>query len=241
MEDLMNMIVHRAESRGKAFHGWLQSYHTFSFANYYNPDRMGFGTLRVINDDIIAPAMGFGTHPHKDMEIISVPISGALKHKDTLGNEYVIKKGEIQTMSAGYGIYHSEYNASEKEDANFLQIWVLPKILGIEPAYSQKEFKEIDRENNFQLIVSPNGRDNSVSINQDAFFSLTRMEKGTNLDYECYLQGNGIYLFVIGGSVKVRGTVLNARDGLGIEDFENLAFEALDTTEVLLMEVPMMG
>jgi redox-sensitive bicupin YhaK (pirin superfamily) len=241
MEGLMNMIVHKAESRGKMFHGWLQSYHTFSFANYYNPDRMGFGTLRVINDDIIAPAMGFGTHPHKDMEIISIPISGALKHKDTLGNEYVIEKGEIQTMSAGYGIYHSEYNASEKEDANFLQIWVLPKILGIEPAYSQKEFKEIDRENNFQLIVSPDGRDNSVSINQDAFFSLTRMEKGTNLDYKCYLQGNGIYLFVIDGSVKVRGTVLNARDGLGIEGFENLTFEALDITEVLLMEVPMMG
>lgn len=237
----MNTIVHKAETRGQAFHGWLQSHHTFSFANYYNPSRMGFGALRVINDDIIAPAMGFGTHPHRDMEIISVPISGSLKHKDTLGNEYVIRIGEIQTMSAGYGIYHSEYNASEKEDANFLQIWVLPKKLGIEPAYSQKEFKETDRENNFQLIVSPDGRENSVSINQDAFFSLTRMEKGKNLDYQRYLKGNGVYLFVIDGSVKVGDIVLNVRDGLGVEDFESLPLEALDNAEVLLMEVPMMG
>jgi len=238
---LMNAVVHKAETRGKAFHGWLQSHHTFSFANYYNPDRMGFGALRVINDDIIAPSMGFGTHPHKDMEIISVPISGSLKHKDTLGNEYVIKKDEIQTMSAGNGIYHSEYNASESDNAEFLQIWVLPKKLGIEPSYSQKEFKDSDRNNGFQLVVSPDGRNDSVSINQDAFFSLTNLEKGKKLDYKKYLGKNGVYLFVIDGSLKVGDTVLKTRDGIGIEDADNLPLEALDNAEVLVMEVPMMG
>lgn len=237
----MNTIVHKAETRGKAFHGWLQSYHTFSFANYYNPSRMGFGALRVINDDIIAPATGFGTHPHRDMEIISVPISGALRHKDTLGNEYVIKKGEIQTMSAGTGIYHSEYNNSDQEDAQFLQIWVLPKKLGIQPNYSQKEFSVSDRTNGFQLVVSPDGREDSVSINQDAFFSLSNLEKGKKIDYKRYLKGNGAYLFVIDGSLKVGDTILNARDGLGVEDFESLSLEALDDAEILLMEVPMIG
>jgi redox-sensitive bicupin YhaK (pirin superfamily) len=237
----MNTIVHKAETRGKAFHGWLQSYHTFSFANYYNPSRMGFGALRVINDDIIAPATGFGTHPHRDMEIISVPISGALRHKDTLGNEYVIKKGEIQTMSAGTGIYHSEYNNSDQEDAQFLQIWVLPKKLGIQPNYSQKEFSVLDRTNGFQLVVSPDGREDSVSINQDAFFSLSNLEKGKKIDYKRYLKGNGAYLFLIDGSLKVEDTILNARDGLGVEDFETLSLEALDDAEILLMEVPMMG
>jgi quercetin 2,3-dioxygenase len=186
-ESLMNTILHKADSRGKAYHGWLESNFSFSFANYYNPKRMGFGALRVINDDIIAPSMGFGTHPHRDMEIISVPIYGSLRHKDTLGNEYAIKKGEIQTMSAGYGIYHSEYNNSDKEDANFLQIWVLPKKLGIQPTYSQKQFEENQRKNKFQLIVSPDGRENSASINQDAFFSLSQLEKGKTLEYKNYL------------------------------------------------------
>ncbi len=237
----MNTILHKADSRGKAFHGWLESYHTFSFANYYNPERMHFGALRVINDDVIAPSMGFGTHPHRDMEIISVPISGSLRHKDTLGNEYAIKKGEIQTMSAGHGIYHSEYNNSDKEEANFLQIWVLPKKLGIDPSYSQKEFKEAERKNKFQLVVSPDGRDNSASINQDAFFSLSNVEKGTQIEYKKYLDKNGVYLFVIDGSLKVGDTLLEKRDGIGIEAVDSITLEALEDVELLLMEVPMLG
>jgi redox-sensitive bicupin YhaK (pirin superfamily) len=167
---IMETVLHKSNTRGVADHGWLNSYHSFSFANYYNPERMGFGALRVINDDTVAPSMGFGTHPHRDMEIISIPLSGELKHKDTIGNDFVIKPGEVQTMSAGTGIMHSEYNNSEKDDVNFLQIWVMPKQNGIAPAYSQKDFNSEERENAFQLVVSPDGRNNSATINQDAFF-----------------------------------------------------------------------
>jgi len=176
--------LHKADTRGIANHGWLNSHHTFSFASYFNPERMGFGTLRVINDDVVAPSMGFGTHPHQNMEIISLPLRGALKHKDTMGNSHVIKKGEVQAMSAGTGVSHSEYNNSKTEDVNFLQIWVMPKKLNIAPNYSQKEFSAEQRKNKFQLVVSPDGRENTVSINQDAFFSLSDLKEGKTIEYK---------------------------------------------------------
>ncbi len=233
--------VHKANTRGEANHGWLKSQHTFSFASYYNPERMSFGTLRVINDDIIAPTMGFGTHPHQNMEIISVPISGSLRHKDTMGNEYVIKKGEIQTMSAGSGIAHSEYNASDNEDANFLQIWVLPKKMNITPQYSQKLFSTKERENDFQLVVSPDGRKGSAQINQDAFFSLATIDTGKELNYSKYKSDNGVYFFVIDGSLQVGEDNLNKRDGLGIENQDNLKITANEKSEILIMEVPLLS
>lgn len=232
------MTLHQAQTRGFADHGWLKSHHTFSFADYYNPERMGFGALRVINDDSVDGGMGFGTHPHRDMEIISIPLEGAIAHKDSTGTSSVIKKGEVQIMSAGTGILHSEFNANQEEAAKFLQIWVLPKKLNVKPRYEQKAFNSHERKNKLQLVVSPDGRDGSVSINQDAFFTLANLESGKELTYQNLLKGNGVYLFLISGSVEVNGEVLNARDGLGLEDFDSLDIKALSDSEILLMEVP---
>ena len=232
------MHIHLSDSRGFADHGWLKSHHSFSFADYYNPERMGFGALRVINDDAIDGAMGFGTHPHKNMEIITIPLEGTLAHKDSTGTSSFIRKGEVQIMSAGTGITHSEFNANKDEVVKLLQIWVLPKKLGVKPRYEQKEFSHADRKNNLQLVVSPDGREGSVSINQDAFFSLTDLDKDKTLTYQRKHLGNGIYLFVIKGKIEVNGEVLNERDGLGIEAFNELNMKSLLASEVLLMEVP---
>lgn len=235
----MKNILHKANTRGVADHGWLHSHHTFSFANYFNPNRMGFGVLRVINDDIVAASKGFGTHPHQNMEIISVPLKGSLKHKDTMGNDFVISKGEVQAMSAGTGIAHSEYNNSSEDDVNFLQIWVQPKEMNIEPRYSQKQFSEIDRVNKFQLVVSPDGREESVKINQDAFFSLVKLEKGVELKYEKYLESNGIYFFLLDGHLNLNGEVLEKRDGLGVQIEDGITLRADEASELLIMEVPL--
>ena len=235
----METTLHRANTRGKANHGWLNSHHTFSFANYYNPERMGFGALRVINDDVVAAAKGFGTHPHSNMEIISVPLKGSLKHEDTMGNKTVIKTGEIQVMSAGTGIAHSEYNNSADEEVNFLQIWVLPKEDDVEPGYGQKEFHREDRLNRSQLVISPDGRDGSLKINQDAFFSQLSLEKGKSVDYKLYSPNNGVYLFVIDGSLKLGEAVLQARDGLGMSGEQHFSLSAEQDSEVLIMEVPL--
>lgn len=236
----MKIELHKSETRGRVDLGWLQSYHSFSFSSYFNPERMGFGSLRVINDDVIAPAKGFDTHPHRDMEIITILLSGALKHKDSMGNDFVIKKGEIQAMSAGTGIAHSEHNDSSIEDVSLLQIWVLPKKLGVKPSYSQKSFKQGLRENQFQLIVSPDGRNNSVEINQDAFFSLVKLSKGHSLTYDKYLKENGIYFFAIEGSVEIEGVTIHKRDGLGLEQGDQVSLVATEDTELLVMEVPML-
>lgn len=233
----MERILHKSNSRGLADHGWLQSRHTFSFANYYNPSRMGFGALRVINDDIVAPGMGFGTHPHHDMEIVSIPLRGSLHHKDTMGNDFIIQKNEVQVMSAGTGIQHSEFNNSGETDTNFLQIWVLPEKMGIDPTYSQEKFSQEDQHNQFQLVVSPDGRNGSVSINQQAFFSLIKLQKGHKQLYHKYIQENGLYLFVIEGEIKTDET-LQKRDGLALKGFDNVELEALQDSELLLMEVP---
>lgn len=233
------MLIHPSETRGKADHGWLKSRHTFSFADYFDPERLGFGVLRVINDDSIAPGMGFGTHPHRDMEIITIPTAGALAHKDSEGNSSIIRKGEVQIMSAGTGIRHSEFNASDSEQSELLQIWVHPKVNNVKPRYEQKAFTPESRQNQFSLVVSPDGREGSVVINQDAFFSLADMEEGVELTYQPKLPGNGAYLFILKGEINLNGTKLNPRDGVGIDDLSGLKLKALTQAEVLIMEIPL--
>lgn len=235
----MKKVLHKSNTRGAANHDWLKSYHTFSFANYYDPERMDFGTLRVINDDYIAPAKGFGTHPHDNMEIITIPLAGSLKHKDNMGNEYVIHSDDVQAMSAGTGVEHSEFNNSENEEVNLLQIWVRPKKINIKPSYSQKSFKSADRKNKLQLVVSPDGRENSVQINQDAFFSLTELEKGLTLNYTKYKPENGLYIFVIEGDLDLNGDLISKRDGIGIENLDNIVLSSQSKSKILIMEVPM--
>ncbi len=235
----MKTTVHKAESRGNADHGWLNSYHTFSFANYYNPERERFGLLRVLNDDIVQPGEGFGTHPHDNMEIISIPLKGALAHKDSTGNEHVINTGDAQIMSAGSGLFHSEYNASKKELVNFLQIWVFPKVRDIEPRYDQKTYNSVDRINKFQTVVSPKKSDDTLWINQDSYFSLANLTIGSNVKYSINHKGNGIYLFVLEGSVTVAGEKLNKRDAIGIEESDNIEITADENSEILVIEVPM--
>ncbi|AZA94023.1 pirin family protein [Chryseobacterium sp. G0162] len=235
----MKTVYHKADSRGHANHGWLNSYHTFSFANYQNKDRMNFGVLRVLNDDTVSQGMGFGTHPHRDMEIISIPLEGDLEHKDSMGTTAVIKKGEIQVMSAGTGVQHSEYNKNKDEEVKFLQIWVFPKELNVAPRYDQKSIKEGEKINGFQQILSPNKNDDGVWIHQDAWFNIANFKKGNGKNYMLNKKDNGVYAFVLKGSAKVGDRVLNERDGLGIWDTQSFNIEAIEDTEILLMEVPM--
>jgi hypothetical protein len=231
--------LHLAASRGHANHGWLKSYHTFSFASYFDPNRMSFGTLRVINDDVIDPSTGFDTHSHQNMEIISIPLSGKLHHKDTMGNDFKIAAGEVQVMSAGTGISHSEYNDSNSESANFLQIWVFPKKNNIVPSYAQKEFSTEGRKNKFQLIVSPAGIEGAVKIDQDAYFSLIELDKDHQADYQKYEEQNGVYFFVIDGELQIGDQGLSKRDGLGLEKVDNINLKASLSSSILVMEVPM--
>lgn len=233
------MILHKAETRGHADHGWLKSSHTFSFAQYYRQDREHFGALRVLNDDFVAAGMGFGMHPHKNMEIVTIPLEGDLEHKDSMGNHGVIRKNDVQIMSAGTGIYHSEMNGNKDKDVKFLQIWVFPKENEIKPRYDQVTLKVEDRVDKFQLIVSPK-KEESMWINQDAFFSLGHLTKGKQIDYSLNVKGNGVYAFVIEGDVTINGHKLNKRDGLGILDIESFSLIADSESEVLLMEVPML-
>jgi len=236
---MQKSVLHKAGTRGLADHGWLKSYHTFSFADYYNPDRIHFGALRVLNDDKVAPGMGFGTHPHNDMEIISIPLEGDLEHKDSIGNTTIIKHGDIQVMSAGTGVRHSEYNKNKDQEVKFLQIWVIPNKKGVTPRYDQITLNENDRLNKLQQIVSPDANDSGVWIHQDAWFHLGKMTKGTSLEYDFKKNGNGVYVFVLDGDVTVNDTSLNKRDGFGIWDTDKLKLIADSDTEVLLMEVPM--
>lgn len=235
----MKTIMHRSNTRGHAEHGWLDSHHTFSFASYHNPERVRFGLLRVLNDDIVQPGEGFGTHPHDNMEIVSIPLSGALAHKDSTGNEHVINTGDVQIMSAGSGLYHSEYNASQKEEVNFLQIWVFPKERDIQPRYDQKTFSKAERKNKFQTVVSPEKNSSSLWINQDSYFSLADIEAGKEISYNINKKGNGVYLFVISGSAEAAGTNLDKRDGFGIEDTDKITVTAKENSEILVIEVPM--
>lgn len=236
----MNTILHKASTRGEVNHGWLQSKHSFSFANYHNPERMSFGVLRVLNDDRVSENMGFGTHPHKNMEIISIPLEGDLKHKDNMGNETVIKSGDIQVMSAGTGVMHSEYNNNPDQDVKFLQIWVLPNKQNVKPRYQQITLNAADRANKFQQIVSPNLDDSGVWIHQNAWFNMSNLESGKELSYLLNdPESNGVYVFVLNGEVTVNGQSLNRRDGYGVWDTKQLHIKADSDTELLVMEVPM--
>ncbi len=236
---MANTILHKADTRGDADHGWLHSRHTFSFANYYDPSRMHFGALRVLNDDYVAPGMGFGTHPHDNMEIISIPLEGDLEHKDSMGNLTVIKNGDIQVMSAGTGVRHSEYNKNDDQPVKFLQIWVFPNKRNVTPRYDQITLNTDDRKNRFQQIVSPNPDDEGVWIHQNAWFHVADLDKGTSLDYALKGEGNGLYVFVLNGDVAVDGQELNSRDGFGTWDVNKVNFYATGDTSLLLMEVPM--
>lgn len=236
---MKNTILHKSESRGDANHGWLHSKHTFSFANYYNPERMHFGVLRVLNDDTVAAGMGFGTHPHDNMEIISIPLEGDLEHKDSMGNTTVIKNGDIQVMSAGTGIQHSEYNKNKDKAVKFLQIWVFPNKKNVTPRYDQITLKLEDRHNKLQQILSPNANDASLWIHQNAWFHLGKFDKGIATDYTFKGQGNGVYIFNLTGTLEVNGQLVETRDGFGIWDTDKINIKANTDSEFLIMEVPM--
>lgn len=233
-------ILHKAETRGHANHGWLNSYHTFSFANYYNPERMHFGALRVLNDDTIDGGMGFDTHPHDNMEIISIPLEGDLEHKDSMGNVTVIKHGDIQVMSAGTGIFHSEYNKNKDSKGKFLQIWVFPNKRGVTPRYDQITLNIEDRHNKLQQVLSPNVDDEGVWIHQNAWFHLGKFDSGVSAEYVLKAKENGVYVFVISGNVTVNNQALQTRDGLGVWEADSLSIKADSDAEFLLMEVPML-
>lgn len=232
-------VLHKAATRGYADHGWLKSHHTFSFASYYNPQRMNFGALRVLNDDSVDGGRGFGEHPHDNMEIISIPLQGDLEHRDSMNNIAVIKNGDIQVMSAGTGIYHSEYNKDSHTQAKFLQIWVFPNKRNVEPRYDQLTLDAGDRHNKLQQVLSPNQDDAGVWIHQDAWFNLGEFDKGVSTNYKLHKPGQGVYVFVLKGDVKVNDQLLNTRDGFGTWDTDQFDITAETDAEFLLMEVPM--
>lgn len=235
----MKIVVHQANTRGHANHGWLDSHHSFSFANYYDPARVHFGLLRVLNDDIVKGGMGFGTHPHDNMEIVSIPLSGALEHKDTTGRNEMIRTNDVQIMSAGSGISHSEYNASKTDAVNFLQIWVFPKMKNIPPRYEQKTFKPEDRVNKLLTVVSPEKDSPAVWINQDAWFHLGNLTPGFTADYSIKKNGNGVYAFVLEGEVTIANQMLNKRDGFEISETDKISIIANTDAQILVIDVPM--
>ena len=235
----MKSLLHKAATRGHADHGWLNSHHTFSFAGYHDPERMHFGVLRVLNDDQVAPGRGFGTHPHDNMEIISIPLEGDLEHKDSMGNTTTIKEGDVQVMSAGTGIQHSEYNKNTDQEVKFLQIWVFPNKRNVEPRYDQISIREIEKENAFYQVLSPNPDDEGVWVHQDAWFHMGNFQAGATDTYQIKKEGNGVYAFVLDGEVEIDGQKLEKRDGLGIWDTASFDFKSTSNSRVLLMEVPM--
>jgi len=237
-EQMGQHTLHKSDSRGLADHGWLLSRHTFSFANYFDPQRIQFGALRVLNDDIVQPGMGFGTHPHNNMEIISIPLSGALEHKDSTGRTQAILTGDVQIMSAGSGLHHSEYNHSSSEEVNFLQIWVLPKEKNISPRYEQKTFDLSASKNTLVNVVAPdNGK--AVWINQDAWFYLGEFDADETYQYKLQRSGSGVYVFLIEGAATINGVKMQRRDGLGINELENIKISTDSDSKILLMEIPM--
>ena len=235
----MNKVYHSAEKRGHADHGWLNANHSFSFASYYDPNRMNFGALRVLNDDTISPGKGFGKHSHDNMEIITIPLKGDLEHKDSLGNIGAINEGEIQVMSAGTGIYHSEYNKNSDKFINLLQLWVMPKKQDVKPRYDQRSFKGLKKKNSIYQVLSPYPEDEGMWIHQDAWIHLGDFEEVTSVDYMLKKKGNGVYIFVIEGIFKVANEKLEKRDALGVWNTESITFEAQSKSQVLLIEVPM--
>lgn len=235
----MKKIVHKSNTRGYFDYGWLKTNHTFSFSSYYNPDRVRFGLLRVLNDDIVAPGQGFGTHPHNNMEIVSIPLKGALAHKDSAGNEEVLIPNEVQVMSAGTGINHSEYNHSKDDEVNFLQLWIFPDKKGYKPRYDQKSFNNEERKNQLLKIVSPDKSNGSLWLNQDAHLSMSDIENGKTINYKINTKENGVYIFLIDGEISVGEEVLHKRDGMGIWEADEISITANLNSQVLLIEVPM--
>jgi len=235
----MKLTVHKAAYRGHADHGWLNTWHSFSFANYYNPDRIHFGALRVLNDDTIQAGMGFGTHPHDNMEIITIVLDGELAHKDSMGNGSVIRPGEVQVMSAGTGIQHSEFNHSKVNEASLLQIWVFPDKKNVEPRYGQAEFAGEEMNGKWRTVVSPDGKDDSLWIHQQAWFSLGVFEPGSTISYTLKKSDSLVYLFLISGELTVGSETLNQRDALGIEEIEGpISMKTNKASKILVMEVP---
>lgn len=235
----MKAVSHKSESRGHADHGWLKTQHTFSFANYYDPSRIHFGALRVLNDDWIAPSQGFGRHPHDNMEIITIPFSGEVLHQDSMGNKGTIQPGEIQVMSAGTGVFHSEHNNSSKDPLTLFQIWVLPNKKNVTPRYDQITISDLAIKNELYQILSPNPDDQGVWIHQDAWFHLGDLDKGTQVNYQLKRKESGIYVIVVEGKIDIEGFELNKRDGIGLSELDAAKITALEDTKVLVMEVPM--
>jgi redox-sensitive bicupin YhaK (pirin superfamily) len=235
----MKKIIHKSFERGKTELGWLHSLHSFSFGSYYDPDKMGFGLLRVLNDDTVEPGKGFGTHPHNNMEIISIVLNGALEHKDSMGGGSVIYKGDVQVMSAGTGVTHSEFNHSRTELVQFLQIWIIPNERGLKPRYDQKHFDLKNLKNKILTVVSGDKLDSKMFINQNAAISIGSLEKGKVLRYNNIYNENGIYLFVLEGSINLDNEYINERDAVGIYDTDGFNFNASSNTKFIIIEVPM--
>lgn len=236
----MKMVLHKAETRGHANHGWLDTHHSFSFASWYNPDRMHFGALRVLNDDFVAAGQGFGLHPHDNMEIVTIMLDGILEHRDSMGHIEQLQPNEVQAMSAGSGIQHAEYNASKTNSLNLLQIWVFPDRANVEPRYEQHKFNPEDRKGKWQILVAPKEaeEDTSLWLHQNAWFARTDIKSGESIDYRLHKDNQAVYLFVIDGSIKVGDQEVHKRDGIGISDLDNLTIEAAIDSDVLLIEIP---
>ena len=235
----MKSVLHRAGTRGHANHGWLDSHHTFSFANYHNPERMHFGVLRVLNDDVVSGGRGFGTHPHDNMEIVSIPLEGDLEHKDSMGNTTIIKQGDVQVMSAGTGVHHSEKNKNADEEVRFLQIWMFPNKKNVTPRYDQITLDDATGKDGLQQILSPNQDDEGVWVHQNAWWHLGNLREGSEVTYSVKRKGNGVYAFVLEGEVNINGQELSKRDGYGVWDTDSITITAATETKVLLMDVPM--
>jgi redox-sensitive bicupin YhaK (pirin superfamily) len=237
----MKTIIHKSDTRGYANHGWLKSHHTFSFASYQDPERMNFGMLRVLNDDLVQPKMGFGTHPHQNMEIISIPLKGALSHKDSMGNKRAIEVGEVQVMSAGTGLTHSEFNDSKTDEVNFLQLWIIPEEMSVEPNYEQRAFPIEGRKNQLQTVVAPKDKieGEALPISQQAYIYRTSLDSNNSIVLNLKSEQNGVYIFVVDGEVTIEGQSLSKRDAIGVYDTNKITISANHNSELILIEVPM--
>jgi quercetin 2,3-dioxygenase len=235
----MNKIIYRENERGGADYGWLKAKHYFSFGQWYNPSKTRFGLLRVLNDDYVAPSGGFPTHPHDNMEIVTIPLTGALEHKDSMGSSSIIKAGEVQIMSAGTGVTHSEFNPSNTEPVTLFQIWVFPREKNLNPSYDQKNFEESGRVGKLQLIVSPDGEDDSLMMQQDCWFWLGNFNAGEIINYAVKKNGNGVFVLIAEGKAEIKSELLNRRDAIGVSDINELHLKIIDNTSLLIIEVPM--